>query len=277
MAQLQGKWIGNDAVNQDKILLANDTPIRGRNNADSADIPMMKVNTSDFVEFLTQPQFTGVPLVNEDLVNKAYVLNVLAGLRDPKDACRVASTANIVIATGGLIAVDGVTVAAGDRVLLKNQTLPAENGIYVAAVGAWVRSTDCDEDAEVTSGISTLITEGLTNTRKIYVLTSADPIVVGTTPLVFAQAPNPANFLVPEDFQVTLDATINTNRFFDLPHLAEAKSVSINVLGGIEQQFGVDFTVAPNGAVSRVTFAGDLDSFITTGDTLLLKYSYATT
>jgi len=276
MAQLQGKWIESNTINQDKITLDNDQPLKGRNNADSADVNILKVTTTDGVEFLTQPKFATAPVANEDLANKAYILDVLAGLRDPKDAVKVASTANIDIATGGLLNIDGVVVLAGDRVLLKNQTDASQNGIYNAAAGAWTRSTDADSDVEVTNGMSCLVTDGLNNTRKIYVLTTADPIIVGTSNLVFAQAPNPANFLVPEDAQITIDATIDGNGFFDLPHLAEAKSVSINVLGGIQQQFGTDFTVVPNGSVSRVTFAGDLASFITIGDTLLIKYSYAT-
>lgn len=276
MAQLQGKWIANDTVNQDKIRLDNDQALKARNNADSADISIVKVNAADEVEFLNQPKFAGAPVANEDLANKAYILDVMAGLRDPKDAVKVASTANVDIATGGLLNVDGVVLAANDRVLLKNQTDDTENGIYVVAVGAWTRSTDADSDEEVTQGMSCLVSEGLTNVRKIYVLTTADPIVVGTSSLVFAQAPNPANFLVPEDAQILIDATIDGNGYFDLPHLAEAKSVSINVLGGIEQQYGSDFTVAPNVGVSRIAFAGDLASFIAIGDVLLIKYSYAT-
>jgi hypothetical protein len=276
VAQLQGKWIESNTINQDKIRLDNDQPLKGRNNADSADINIFKVTTTDGVEFLTQPKFANAPVANDDLANKGYILNVLAGLRDPKDAVKVASTANVDIATGGLINVDGVVLLAGDRVLLKNQTDPTENGIYVAAVGAWARSTDADTDVEVTQGMSCLVSEGLTNVRKIYVLTTSDPITLGVSSLIFAQAPNPANFLVPEDNQVTVDATIDTNGYFDLPHLAEPKSVLINVLGGIAQQYNSDYTVTTAGSVSRITFAGDLASFIAIGDVLLVKYSYAT-
>jgi len=233
-------------------------------------------NASDLPEFLTQPQFNGTPVVNADLVNKGYVLDVLAGLRDPKDACRVASTANIDLATGGLLSIDGVVTVAGDRVLVKNQTNGEENGIYIAAVGAWSRSTDADSDAEITNGLSVLITEGLMNARKLYVLTTADPIVLNTTVLDFAQAPNPANFLVPENTSVTVDATIDANGYFDLPHQAESKSILIAPLGGPQQKNGSDFTVSVVGGVSRVTFAGDLATRIAIGDELLIKYSYAT-
>jgi len=276
MAQLDGKWLKNDTIKQNHISLDNDTFFRGRNNGDTADVNIIKVNTTDFPEFGAQPQFTGTPAVDADLVNRGYVLDVLAGLRDPKDACRFGSTANIDLATGTLLNIDGTVVTAGDRILVKNQTLPAQNGIYIAGVGAWARSTDADTAAEINSGMSCLITEGTMNARKIYVLTTPDPIVVDTTALTFAQAPNPANFLVPQTTKVTVDGTIDGNGFFDLTHLAEAQSVSITPLGGPLQESGADFTVTPNLGVSRITFAGDLATIIAIGDELLIEYSYAT-
>lgn len=276
MAQLDGKWLKDDTVKQNHIRPDNDTFIRGRNNADTGDVNIIKVNSSDLAEFGVQPQFNGTPSVDNDLVNRGYVLDVIAGMRDPKDACRVASTANIDLATGGLINIDGVVVSAGDRVLVKNQTAPAENGIYIAAAGTWARSTDADTDAEVTSGLSCLITEGTNNARKLYVLTTSDPISVGVTALSFVQAPNPANFLVPQTTKITVDATIDSNGFFDLAHLAEAQSVSIVPLGGPEQESGVDYTVTPNAGVSRITFAGNLATLVAIGDEYLVKYSYAT-
>ena len=60
------------------------------------------------------------------------------------DEVKAAATANVDIATGGLIAVDEYTPSAGERILLPNQTDKTENGIYIAAVGAWSRATDFD-------------------------------------------------------------------------------------------------------------------------------------
>lgn len=86
------------------------------------------------------------PVSGQDAVTLAYMNARLQGLK-PKESARVASTANIVIASAlvnGAV-VDGVTLATGDRVLLKNQTAPAQNGIYiVAASGAASRSSDFD-------------------------------------------------------------------------------------------------------------------------------------
>lgn len=276
MAKIDGKWIKDNTVEDNHVRLRNDQPLRGRNNLDSSDVNILKVNASDLPEFLTQPQFTGTPSVDADLVNKGYVLDVLAGLRDPKDACRVATTANIDLTTGGLLNIDGVVVSAGDRVLVKDQTTASENGLYEAAVGAWSRTTDADSDAEVSQGLSILINEGNNNARKIYVLTTADPITVDTTDLTFAQAPNPANFLVPKQVKISVDATIVFNGYFDLAHEAEAESIKIAPLGGPKQEYNSDYTVAVVGGVSRVTFAGNLATLVADGDELLVDYSYAT-
>lgn len=276
MSQIDGKWIKDNTVKENHIQINNDQPLRGRNALDSADVNILKVNVNDFPEFLTQPQFNGTPSVDIDLVNRGYVLDVLAGLRDPKDACRVASTANIDLTTGGLLNIDGVVVSAGDRVLVKNQSTASENGIYEAAVGSWTRSSDADSDAEVTNGMSCLITEGLTNARKLYVLTTSDPISVGVSNLIFVQAPNPANFLVPESSVATLNATDVSNGYIDLAHDAETKSIIVTPIGGPQQENGVDFTVSTVSNVSRITFAGDLATRVADGDKLQIKYSYAT-
>jgi hypothetical protein len=78
----------------------------------------------------------GAPVAASDAATKAYVDSQVSGTF-PHAACACASTANINLATGGLLTIDGVTVLAGDRVLVKNQTTPSQNGIYIAAVGAW--------------------------------------------------------------------------------------------------------------------------------------------
>lgn len=68
-----------------------------------------------------------------------------------KKSVRVATTANITLS--GLQAIDGITVVANDRVLVKNQTTTSANGIYTAASGAWARVADADTIAEIASAI----------------------------------------------------------------------------------------------------------------------------
>jgi len=124
------------------------------------------------------------PSAAQDAATKAYVDAVAIGL-DPKPSVRAATTANITLS--GAQTIDGVSVIAGDRVLVKDQTTGANNGIYVAAAGAWARASDADTSAEVTAGTYCFVTEGTSNGDKGFVLTTNDPITLGTTALVFAQ------------------------------------------------------------------------------------------
>lgn len=102
-----------------------------------------------------------------------------------KDPVRVASTGNINIASGlvnGAV-IDGVTVATNDRVLLKNQTASAQNGIYsVVASGAAARSADANEAAELI-GLAVYVRSGTANGGKQFSCVTSAPIVVGTTAL----------------------------------------------------------------------------------------------
>jgi len=125
------------------------------------------------------------PTAAQDAATKAYVDSAVNGT-DWKQSVRSASTVNIATLSG-LLTVDGITVQAGDRVLVKDQTTQSANGIYVAAAGAWTRSTDADANAEVTAGLSVMVTEGSTQADTQWRLTTNDAIVVGTTALVFAQ------------------------------------------------------------------------------------------
>jgi hypothetical protein len=93
---------------------------------------------------------------------------------------RVASTGNVAIATGGLLTIDGVALAAGDRVLLKDQTTGSQNGIYVAAAGAWTRASDADIQAELL-GATVTVSEGTTNITARFVQITTGTINVDTT------------------------------------------------------------------------------------------------
>jgi hypothetical protein len=122
------------------------------------------------------------PTSAQDAATKAYVDAARSGL-DVKASVRVATTANITLS--GTQTIDGVVVSAGDRVLVKNQTAGAQNGIYDVAVGAWTRSTDSDTSTEFNSGAFTFIEEGTIGAGRGYVMTTANPITLGTTSLTF--------------------------------------------------------------------------------------------
>jgi len=111
-------------------------------------------------------------------------------LVDWKDSVVAATTVNGVLATAyeNGDTIDGVVLATGDRILLKDQTAGAENGIRVVqATGAPTRATDADDDADVTAGMAVIVEEGTANGDRLFILTTNDPIVVDTTALTFAE------------------------------------------------------------------------------------------
>jgi hypothetical protein len=138
----------------------------------------------------TTGQISASPVLNNDIANKAYVDSVAQGL-NPKGAVKCATTANITLL--GLQTIDGYSVLAGNRVLVKNQSNTPDNGIYVAASGAWTRSTDMDVWAEV-PGAYTVVTNGSVNGNTSWVSTSAETGTIGVTPITFVQFSGISNY-----------------------------------------------------------------------------------
>ena len=127
------------------------------------------------------------PSANTDAANKQYVDNVARGLVW-KAPVRAASTTTVTTTAPGAT-IDGVTLAANDRVLLKNQTAAAENGIWLwnGAAVALTRAVDADGVGELAPGTAVTITEGTVNGDKVYMITSDTAITVGTTSQTWGQ------------------------------------------------------------------------------------------
>lgn len=131
----------------------------------------------------------GTPTADTDAATKAYADALSAG-RDWKESVRAATTANVALATAleNGDAIDGVTLATGDRVLVKDQTAGEENGIYVVqASGAAVRAVDADTAADLSAGATVTVEEGTANADSRWVLTTNAPITLGTTALTFSR------------------------------------------------------------------------------------------
>ncbi|MEC7914632.1 MAG: hypothetical protein VX918_10235, partial [Chloroflexota bacterium] len=129
------------------------------------------------------------PSGTTDVASKGYVDGVASGL-DVKDSVRGASTAAGTLASSFAngSTVDGLTLATGDRILIKDQADGSENGIYtVNASGAPTRATDCDANSEVTAGLFTFVEAGTANADSGWVLSTDGSITVGTTSIAFAQ------------------------------------------------------------------------------------------
>jgi hypothetical protein len=129
------------------------------------------------------------PVASGDAATKGYVDSVALGL-DVKASVRaataVAGTLASSFANGSVI--DGVTLATGDRILIKNQAAPAENGIYVvAASGAPTRSSDCNSTATYVSGSFVFIELGTVNSGAAYVVSTQGTITPGTTSVTWVQ------------------------------------------------------------------------------------------
>ena len=132
---------------------------------------------------LTSVAVTQDPTSALELATKQYVDSVAQGL-DPKASCVAATTANITLS--GTQTIDGVALIAGDRCLVKDQTLSQNNGIYLVAAGAWTRAADMDSWAEV-PGAFTFIEQGTLYADTGWVCTSNTGGTLGTTPITWVQ------------------------------------------------------------------------------------------
>ena len=124
------------------------------------------------------------PTGDQDAATKYYVDSVAQGL-DPKASAKAASTANIATLSG-LLTIDGVTLSANDRVLVKNQTAAEENGIYVASATAWARSSDADTWDELVSAFI-FVEEGSTQADSGWVCTVNAGGTLGVTAVTWVQ------------------------------------------------------------------------------------------
>ena len=138
---------------------------------------------------LTTGTISTAPTANNDLVNKAYVDAAAQGLQLLQPAA-VATTTNLA-SLSGLLTIDGVTVTAGQRVLVKDQTSAQFNGVYVAAAGAWSRSTDTDTYAEL-QNIYLFVTSGTVNAGTAWGTTNHGTGTIDVTPINWVQIANTA-------------------------------------------------------------------------------------
>jgi len=125
----------------------------------------------------------GTPTADADAVTKSYVDAIAQGI-DAKASVVAASTANLTLSAAQTI--DGVSVIAGDRVLVKDQTTTANNGIYLCASGSWTRTTDADTYAELVAAY-TFVEGGTVNANNGFICTIPTSGTLGSTSITFAQ------------------------------------------------------------------------------------------
>lgn len=192
------------------------------------------------------------PTASGDAAPKSYVDAQIAALNsifDGKGSVRAASTANVTISNPGTASFDGVTLTAGDRILLKNQTAQAENGIYIfnGSGVAMTRAADFDAWAEI-PGAVVPIEEGAANADTLWLCTSNQGGTLGTTAVTWFQIPTTASGLTNTNFvdQETPSGTVNgSNTAFSLANTPVAGSIHL-YLNGVLQEAGAgnDYTIS---------------------------------
>ena len=155
------------------------------------------------------------PVAAQDAATKNYVDGVAQGL-DAKPSVKLATTANIASLAGGAPStLDGITLVLGDRVLVKNQTTAAQNGIYTVttlgtgANGTWTRATDMDAWAEV-PGAFTFVEQGSTQADTGWVATADQGGTIGTTAIPWAQFSSAGTYIGGNGLTLT-GATFDVN------------------------------------------------------------------
>lgn len=169
----------------------------------------------------------GAPESSTDAATKAYVDAVSEGLHIHPSVV-AATTGNISISNDLMVGdqIDGVTLAATNRVLVKNQSTASENGIYVVqASGAAIRATDFDQPNEVDGGDFVFVTGGLTQENTGWVQTADAVVTIGTDPIYFTQFSGAGTFLA--GYGLYLDGNTfnaNVNVLANLEYVSNAVS-----------------------------------------------------
>lgn len=201
MTQQITKFIQDNAVTGAKMRLGNNETFRARNFAGVADVDLFKLNVSDILEFMKQPTATAalpIPNSTKDYVTVEYIQNYIQGKTDAKDAVNLLADTNVPLSGSTPLTIDSTTATNNMRIALTNQSTASQNGIYVLTIsgGSYTlaRATDFDQvnDAsgkEVTTGAYFKVVSGTAYSGWEAVLTTADPITIGTTSLTFALNP----------------------------------------------------------------------------------------
>jgi hypothetical protein len=199
---------------------------------------------------------SGAPSSDLHAATKAYVDSVAEGLH-VHASVRAATTTDLDLASKfeNGDAIDGVTLATGDRILIKNQDTQSQNGIYVVqASGQPIRATDFDTATEVDSGDFVFVTEGTVNASTGWIQTNR-PAVIGTDAIAFSQFSGAGTYTASTGLTLTGNAfSIDTATTVDL---STAQSLSNKTLVAprtqltMNAQSGTSYTLALADASNR--------------------------
>ena len=184
------------------------------------------------------------PTLDMHAANKRYVDIVSQGFSF-KTACRIVSTTNIGLS--GLTVIDGITPIANDRVLVAGQSTPSQNGIYLAASGAWSRATDMDASGELKDGTLVPIAEGTANSDSQWMCTA-----IGASPWLPASSSSTwTKFTTLQDLQAGAGLLKTGN-------VVDVQSANSDMTVGADN---ITINSAPKWTTARtVTLTGDVTS-----------------
>ena len=199
---------------------------------------------------------SGAPSSDLHAATKAYVDSVAEGLHVHASVI-AATTENVALSTalenGDVL--DGITLATGNRILVKNQTTQSENGIYVVqASGQPARATDFDTAAEVDSGDFVFVTSGTANASSGWIQTNR-PATIGTDAIAFTQFSGAGTFAAGTGLTLTGNTfSINTGTTVDLStaqSLSNKTIVAPRVQLTMNAQTGTGYTLVLTDASNR--------------------------
>jgi hypothetical protein len=188
-----------------------------------------------------------------------------------KQACRVATTANITLS--GTQTIDGIALSIGDRVLVKDQTATAENGIYTVASGAWSRASDGDTWNDLVAA-RVSVAQGTSNDNTFWLSTTNAGGTLGTTPVLWQVINNP---------QLAAVGTLSTNGLITRTGSGTVAGRSIAVSGtglSVSNADGVSgnptvTSNATNANTASTIVARDASGNFSAGTLTLTSFSYS--
>ena len=188
---LAGPTTGSDAAPTFRALVSDDIPTIAHTKISDFDAGVRTNRLDQMTAPTAAVSFNSQKITSlatctadTDAANKGYVDSVAEGL-DVKDSVKATTTANITLS--GTQTVDGVSLSADDRVLVKNQSTATQNGLYLVKSGGWVRTDDMASGANA-AGAFVFVEQGTLNAENGFTCTSnTGSAVVGTNNLTFAQ------------------------------------------------------------------------------------------
>ena len=251
---------------------------------DSSPIGSTSPSTGVFTNVTaTTGTITTSPVSSTDIANKYYVDMVAQGL-GPKAACQVATTVNISLT--GLQTIDGYTTLSGDRVLVKNQSNSAQNGIYLASASAWTRSSDMDVWSEVSGAYTVILNGGQADTG--WVCTASTTGTIGTTAMPWVQFSGSATYYAGTGLTLASNTFSITNTGVSASTYGSSSqtvTIAVNAQGQITSASAQNIAIAANqitsgtidtarisGSYTGITGVGTITAGTWNGSTIGVPY-----